>query len=226
MQCMKRTFCLALVALVWLPTVSTRAQMRGSGRALEPGPFLLLEGTRLGGSGLFERPSTLPENPPVVIRCFPLFAGPDALLAWLSAAVMSDGAVFVRRCIEDADPREGLEAGIRCGGEVLEWEKATLLGDEPALATRQLALPDWSFFSNPSFCGSSVAYWGMRGTELLVQVYDLGERRVVASRPQGEIYLVADEFDALEAPVWVADCTRVSSAARRLGSRVVEIELQ
>jgi hypothetical protein len=175
---------------------------------------------------VFERPSVLPENPPVPARCVPLRASSGTFLGWLAAAATVGGQVYVRRCVGGAEPDGGLAPGARAGGEALEWERAALVPGGEALATTPLGLPDWSFFSSPAFCGTAVAYWAMRGTDLFVQVYDLEARAVLASRPRGAIYLSADEADALEAPGWEEDCRRVSFAARRLGSRVVTVDLE
>lgn len=218
---------LAFVALLLCGSAAaTQATPQALAPALAPGSFPLLEGTRLGQPVSFERAASLPENPPVLTQCFPLLTGPDTMLAWLSAAAVADGTVFVRRCIEGADRSDGSAGRVPRGGEALEWEEVVLESQGAALVTRPLALPDWSFFSNPSFCGQAVAYWAMRGTDLLVQVYDLRDRRVLGSQSRGEIYLVADESDALEAPVWAVGCGRVSFAASRLGSRVVVISLE
>jgi hypothetical protein len=223
---MKNALAMAVGALLWVEVPAAAAQSSSAAIDLVQGPFAPLSGTTLDGPERFERPSALPENPPVSTTCFPLMAqGDQQVLAWLSAAASADGRVFVRRCVDGDVPPDPRVAGVRRGGEALEWEEATLALGADGLRVTSLALPDWSFFSNPSFCQSAVAYWSMRGTDLFAQVYDLTERRVLESRPRGVVYLVSDESDALEAPVWEANCSRVAFAARRLGSRVVVISL-
>jgi len=204
-----------------------QAGATGDGRVpLAAGPFGPLAGTELGEPAVFERPSVLPENPPVPTRCVPLRTAGGSDLGWLAAASVAGGQLYVRRCVVGAEPDGGLAPGARAGGEALEWERATLAPDGAALVTTPLGLPDWSFFSSPAFCDSLVAYWAMRGTDLFVQVYDLDQARTRASRPRGAIYLSADEADALEPPSWDAGCRRASFAASRLGSRVVVLELE
>jgi hypothetical protein len=191
---------------------------------LAPGGFPPLPGTRLGAPETFLQASVLPEIPPVSTRCVPLIDEAGDALAWLSAAAQAGDRLLVRRCVDGPAPADGLPAGARRGGAAREWEAVERV-DGGGLSVTPLRLPDWSFFSNPAFCGARAAYWAFRGEELYVQVYDLDAARVLASARRGVLQVVADETDTLDAPVWRADCTEAVFRAARLGRREVVIAI-
>jgi hypothetical protein len=211
-----------LVLFAGLATLAVPAA--GQAPELQPGPGPLA-GTRIGEPEIFMQASAemADEVPPIETRCFPWLDAGGEVLAWVTSATEVGGRALVRQCVDGPAPRTGLPGGVRRGGAAFEWETAAL--GAGGLVTAPLGLPDWSFFSNPAFCGSRVAYWAVQDGVLASQVYDLEARRVLVSQMRGRIDLRADAADTLDAPRWRADCAETRFRAARLGSRELVIAI-
>jgi hypothetical protein len=183
--------------------------------SLAEGAFTPIAGTELGPSVSFE-------NEIDGGSCFPLlFLG--TTVAWIFRAHALPGRVIVQPCIEDGPSTSG-HGEVRTGHIDDHWYEAALTsGREPArLELRRLELPSWSYFSNPSFCGPFVAYWGLRPSssppaerlataseELLVELHDLGTRRSLLSKRMIDVELATDNSGTIPAPRWTEDCSAV-----------------
>lgn len=151
-------------------------------------------------------------------RCFPLFDG-SRLVTWLHAYHQAEHRLFVQRC-EEAAVGEGV-SGSRSGAIAETYVELTF--DQGRTDFGELPTPSWSEFSNPSFCGTRMAYWGVRfdGNEpLTVQaiVFDLATGRVVKQAVLGQILPESDSRDFFVRPRWSVDGASVSFCGRPGGA--------
>ncbi|HJR08127.1 MAG TPA: hypothetical protein VJ842_12775 [Pyrinomonadaceae bacterium] len=79
----------------------------------------------------------------------------------------------------------------------------------------ELTPPLWSMFSNPSFCGTSVAYWGTELTEkapakVYAVILDLKTRQVVRKEFLGTVEIESDSRSFFPPPRWDASGATVA----------------
>lgn len=172
---------------------------------LATGPFPRIEDARLGVPIKFE-------NEVDTTSCFPLLVS-DIVVAWLAHAHVAAGELLVNRCVE-YDPSIEQTAGNRHGGALEVWERVRLSADKLSLVTTPLGAIEWGLFSNPSFCGTRVAYWGLqKDGRLSARIFDVTSSKEVASRSIGTVMLETDARDAFARPRWNAQCSSASFSA-------------
>jgi hypothetical protein len=163
---------------------------------LAQGPFPGVAGARLGVSIKFE-------NEVAITECFPIILS-DIVIAWVADAHVVDSQLLISRCIE-YDPSIVQTAGNRHGGTRV-WERARLSDDKLSLLQTPVGAPDWGWFSNPSFCGKLVAYWGLKKDgQLTARIFDLSTGKEFASRQVGVVKLETDATAAR--PQWNDQCS-------------------
>jgi hypothetical protein len=192
---------LRLAAILTFVSVAVTTTASQQERPLQAGLFPQFPNAKLGARVNFE-------NEIDTTYCYPLLVS-GQVVAWLARAYLFNGTLLVQRCVE-FDPSDEQTAGARHGGANEWWEEVRLSPDRDVLLTTRLTLPDWSSFSSPSFCSSSVAYWAFRGKELVPTVYDLRRRLAIAAQPLGAVTLETDNTGFLPTPTWDATCSEVS----------------
>ncbi|MCI0350041.1 MAG: hypothetical protein L0Z53_11510 [Acidobacteriales bacterium] len=203
---MRRFMTLFVIVIVWQG--ASKAGVAAE-RDLKPGPFRPIPGAELGQPVNFE-------NEIDMTRCYPLLVS-GQVVSWLAGAHAFDKRLLVIRC-EEYDPTIEQTRGNRHGGLNNWWEEARLSPDHRKLLTTRLKLPSWSAFSNPAFCGASVAYWGFRQAELIPITFDLRATAISASRSLGVVSLETDNTGFLPLPSWNPTCSEATfdgSAVKR-----------
>jgi len=204
---------LLVTSVLWYGAGKVRA---GEGD-LKPGPFQPIEGAELGQPVNFE-------NEIDTTRCYPLTVS-GQVLGWLADSHVFDRRLLVVRCVE-YDPAIEQTRGNRHGGLNGQWEEARLSADRRKLLTTQLKMPNWSDFSNPAFCGSSVAFWGFRKEELIPTVFDLGAGVLLASQSMGSVLVETDNTGHLPVPKWNPACSEATFDGSRVERPVVKLSAQ
>jgi hypothetical protein len=198
-----------IVGLLMLAAMtSSVAQARRMEVALAPGPFSAITDAQLGKSVNFE-------NEINTHSCLPLLIG-GKTVAWLERAYTIANRLFVRRCTASGSS-DLVARGNRAGGANSSWDRAAF-DVRRGVRFSPLSLPRWSFMSNPTFCNSYIAYWGLQGgaNRLTPIVYDLIARVQVASRTLGPVPLETDDEAYLPPPTWDASCSIASFDGRRI----------
>ncbi|MBV9927831.1 MAG: hypothetical protein JOZ96_22620 [Acidobacteria bacterium] len=153
-------------------------------------------------------------GPPVVFddgvgittgRCHQLSAGGRAL-AWVIDVREAAGRLLVWRCVEDPAVTD-VEPGARGGYFAEGYEELTSSGG--TYSFKEVRLPLWGHFSNPSFCGAGLAYWGTepaRGGKVraYAMLFDLGPMRLTGKRLAGTLAIESDSPDFFPPPRWSA----------------------
>jgi hypothetical protein len=111
-------------------------------------------------------------------------------------------------CIKEEPPYEGAaREGAIYGGVDSGWYE---LRKSKRLKPQKLILPKMDNFSNPSYCGSYIAYWGTgRNHSYYAMVYHLGKRILLKDKLVGRSILETDDMYVLNSPNWSKDCSSV-----------------
>ena len=153
-------------------------------------------------------------------KCKQLFVN-NKEVVWVFGATGTDVGPIVRICKEAAEPNHGgADHGTIHGGVLNGWYIVDLATGE----TVALSLPHLTNFSNPEFCGSLAAYWGMDGysTYSLI-VADLRSKKIVKSTPITKVALETDYMYHLAPAVWNRECDSASfSDPRYIEATVID----
>lgn len=83
-------------------------------------------------------------------------------------------------------------------------------GGHKHVVLKPLALPGYSAYSNPNYCGSRIAYWASRekgeSSQWEALVVELNDQAVLASKRMGFKYLESDDHGVLPPPAWTKNC--------------------
>src|SRR3954469_16241576 len=190
---MKNYVTSSLLLTIFAVATSAAAQTHSHEVALAPGNFSFIDRSRLGTPVIFV-------NEIDVHSCLPLIVD-SKTITWITRAYEVKNRVFVRRC-EPSTSAELLAAGNRAGEANDTWERASV-DARRHIRFSKLRLPGWSFMSNPTFCDSYIAYWGLHGAanDLTVSIYNLVTDTPVASRVVGPVSLETDNEAYLPEPI-------------------------
>jgi hypothetical protein len=181
---------------------------------LRPGSFPGLEGTAFGEAVEFD-------NDIYSAKCYPLFAitgwsetaagrrSTGSILLWVNRVHLVQGRVFVAPC-EVAAPF--VASASRVAGHVSDsWFEVTLIDqpDSRRVSLRRLSVRGWGPFSNPSFCGSHVAFWSLAtGGELTAHVANLFDPRALMSTSFGIVKIDGSDMGwGVQPAAWTPACT-------------------
>jgi hypothetical protein len=172
---------------------------------LAQGPFIGLDGARLGAGGVFQ-------NDIDSRTCFPLEVNGQTT-AWLTAAHVAGDRILVRRCEKIEEGALSVRHGY-WGWAPPEWDEI-VRGPDGALRFQPLVMPRWTFLANPAFCGMLVAYWAVEddleddaGERSILRptVFDLADGSIVQAGTLGSVELRTDWEGFLGPPVWNSTC--------------------
>lgn len=170
--------------------------------ALKEGPVAGREGLRLGKPVKFDDGMGISQG-----ECFPLYSG-DKLVTWLDSMHSAGSKLFFRRCLEDASIADA-PAGTKGGAIEDAYDELVASDGNGWFKFNDLTLPLWSVFSNPSFCESSVAYWGMElpakePAKVYAVILDLNIGQVVKKELLGTVEIESDSRSFFPPPRWDA----------------------
>ena len=132
----------------------------------------------------------------------------NQFVGWVNGLAEVGTLLVFRMCIKGEPPYEGAAPeGAVYGGVDSGWYE---LKKGKRLQPQKLILPKMNDFSNPSYCGSYIAYWGAGGNHsYYAMVYDLGKRILLKEKLVGRAVLETDYMYVLNPPVWSKDCSSV-----------------
>ncbi|HLL75013.1 MAG TPA: hypothetical protein VK421_07080 [Pyrinomonadaceae bacterium] len=191
-----------------------------SGRAQKCGKTVPREGPVAGRGGLrLGNPVEFDDGVGISGgRCYPLYAR-GVFVAWVDSLHAAGPKLFVRRCVEESSITD-VPAGARGGRVEVFYEEMVASGPAGEFRFDPLEPPLWEWFANPSFCGSSAAYWGVEVTQgaptkVYAVVFDLAARRVVKREYLGAVLIESDSRGFFPAPAWRATGNSVTFDAGR-----------
>ncbi len=132
----------------------------------------------------------------------------NQFVAWVNSLSEVGPSLIFRVCTKGEPPYEGAAPeGAVYGGVDSGWYE---LKKSKRLQPQKLILPKMNDFSNPSYCGSYIAYWGAGGNHSrYAMIYDLGKRILLKEKLVGRAVLETDYMYVLNPPVWSKDCSSV-----------------
>jgi hypothetical protein len=212
-----------------LPLVILEGELK-----LEAGRFAGYQDTALGEPVMVENDiDSAPCHPLLAITGWSQgskrrFTGP--ILLWLHRVHLVGTRVFLEPCELSAP----FASSPRVAGAVSNWWFEGTLVDAPAsprIELRRLALPGWGIFSNPTFCGRSVAFWSVgradaSGKHLTAMIADVFDGRALASRSLGSIQLETDNRWCFRPATWAGDCQAATFDASAQGKSTVRLEIR
>ncbi len=184
--------------------------------ALGAGPFMAVRGAELGPAVSFS-------NEVDTHECHELSVDGQHV-AWLHRAYSTGGEIFVQRC-QESDPAPATEPNVRQGGIEVVWERLRWTSRSNRVEFEPLEVPDWSFVSNPVFCGAHVAYWGWRSGHLVPSIYDLGAAHRTATHDLGTVDVGTDDASFFPAPVWARTCAEARFDAGVVGAGTITLRV-
>ena len=132
----------------------------------------------------------------------------NQFVGWVNGLAEVGSSLIFRMCTKGEPPYEGAapEGGIY-GGVDSGWYE---LRKSKRLQPQKLVLSKMNDFSNPSYCGSYIAYWGAGGNHsYYAMVYHLGKRILLKEKLVGRSILETDYMYVLNPPEWSKDCSSV-----------------
>jgi hypothetical protein len=172
---------------------------------LASGAFPPIKDAQLGAPIKFE-------NEIDIAECFPIIVS-DVVVGWIANAHAAEGELLISRCVE-YDPSIKQTPGNRHGGTLEKWERVRMSADRRALVGTPLPATEWSFLSNPRFCGKLVAYWGLQENgRLTARILDVLSGKEIASLPVGTARPESDAKGIFARPQWDKDCSKASFTA-------------
>jgi hypothetical protein len=132
----------------------------------------------------------------------------NQFVGWVNGLAEVGTSLIFRLCIKEELPYEGAASeGAIYGGVDSGWYE---LRKTKRLKPEKLILPKMNDFSNPSYCGSYIAYWGAGGNHsYYAMVYHFGKRILLKDHLVGRSILETDNMYVLNPPKWSKDCTSV-----------------
>jgi hypothetical protein len=129
-------------------------------------------------------------------------------IGWVNGLAEVGSSLIFRMCKKVDPPYEGAVCeGTIYGGVESGWYE---LRKSKRLQPQKLILPKMNDFSNPSYCGSYIAYWGVGGNHsYYAMVYDLGKRISLKEKLVGRAVLETDYMYVLNPPEWSKGCSSV-----------------
>jgi hypothetical protein len=170
-------------------------------------PFLilltLLVTTRAGADDRFQLgPSKWFENMVMCFECRPLEIG-DRFVAWVHEPVVSGNRIVFRECYEEKDASSFTSGDLKEGWYWID------LNAPPEIKT--LVLSRLDDFSQPSFCGEIVAYWGRNlENDVWLIVARVADGKILKEKPLGKVFLETDYFGYLNRAKWEIGCRRAT----------------
>lgn len=157
-------------------------------------------------------------------ECYPLFIK-NQLIGWIHTAHKAGARVIVTKCFESQSPyAKFISPGALCGG--LEDDLFELIKKDSQWFLVRVSIPDFNYFSNPSFCGTKIAYWGRVGSVYSASVYDLKINKLIEKKILGESEAETDNRYHLPPPIWKPDCRSVQFSATPDIKKEVDINLK
>jgi hypothetical protein len=171
---------------------------------LKTGSFMSIPEAVLGEPVSFE--NMIDEH-----ECYPLFMK-NQLIGWIHTAYKAGTRIIVTKCSEEQSPyAKFISPGAICGG--LEDDLFELIKRDSQWFLMRVSIPDFNYFSNPSFCGTKIAYWGKVGSVYSASIYDLKTNKLVGKKILGKYELETDDRYYLQPPIWKSDCRSVQFSA-------------
>ena len=132
----------------------------------------------------------------------------NQFVGWVNGLAEVGSSLIFRMCIKREPPYEGAAPkGAIYGGVDSGWYE---LKKSKPLQPQKLILPRMNDFSNPSHCGSYIAYWGREVKHsYYAMVYDLRKRILLKQKLVGRAVLETDYMYVLNPPAWSKDCSSV-----------------
>ena len=142
----------------------------------------------------------------------------DQFIAWVTGLSEVGSSLIFRICTKAEPPYEGAAPeGAIYGGVASGWYE---LKKSTHLQPKKLILPKMNDFSNPSYCGSYIAYWGTGAKHTYyAMVYDLRKRILLKEKLVGYAVLETDYMYVLNPPAWSRDCSSVIFDDKRFFSQ-------
>jgi hypothetical protein len=130
----------------------------------------------------------------------------NQFIVWVNGLSEVEPSLVFRICTKGKPPYEGAAPeGAIYGGVESGWYE---LKKGKRLQPQKLVLPKMNDFSNPSYCGSYIAYWGAGGNHsYYAMVYDLGKRILLEEKLVGRSILETDYMYVLNPAEWSKDCS-------------------
>jgi len=160
------------------------------------------------------------ENEVAEITCRPLSID-GRIWGWVGDKVQSLGRLYFLKCREDRPSHPTSINPERRPGGIGSWHMFRPGQDQKPV---QLKLPQLSYFSNPSFCGAKVAYWGHTEQHPLIfsaMIADADNGKVPQERRLGNIVFETDYAYFLKQPQWDDDCTEATFDDQRFAPTTV-----
>ena len=132
----------------------------------------------------------------------------NQFIGWVTGIAEVGPSLVFRICLKEKPPFEGAASqGAIYGGVDTGWYE---LRTKDKLKPQKLSLPKLSYFSNPTYCKSYIAYWGHeKDDSYYAIVYHLGKRQLIKEDVVGHSNLETDYMYALEPPKWSNGCTSI-----------------
>ena len=171
---------------------------------LRTGPFMSIPEAVLGKPVPFE--NMIDEH-----ECYPLSIN-NRLIGWIHTANKAGTRIILTKCFETQSPyAKFISPGAICGG--LEEDLFELIKRDSEWFLMRVSIPNFNHFSNPSFCGTRIAYWGKIGSIYSASIYDLKTNKLVEKKTLGKSEAETDNRYYLQSPIWKSDCRSVQFSA-------------
>jgi len=143
----------------------------------------------------------------------------DQFIGWVTGLAEVGPFLVFRLCREEKPPFEGAASrGAIYGGVNRGWYE---IRSKDHLKPQVLSMPKLSDFSNPSYCGSYIAYWGQEKDNLYyASVYHLQKRKLIKEDFVGQSNLETDNMYILNPPKWSKGCASVDFSDVHFESKV------
>lgn len=164
-------------------------------------------------------------------QCAPLSID-NRLIAWVYKAHNTGKRVFIMQCLEDKNLKLShaiagyLEFGLFILDPMDKW-KPTLF-----------EVPEYNYFSNPSFCNSKMAFWGIERVKVIKDVIDYNRfetslliidfdsNKIIARKDIGIFILETDYRGHLAMPSWDDKCNQASFFASQHMKKAVPLSIK
>jgi hypothetical protein len=158
------------------------------------------------------------ENMVMSFECRPLEIR-KRFVALVNEPVVSGNRLIFRECYEQKDPLSLTSGNLKDG-----WYWVDLKAP-PQI--KKLVLSRLDNFSQPSFCGNLVAYWGRnKNSDTWLLVARVADGKILKEKPLGKMFLETDYFGFLQPAKWENRCRRATLFHEEFLKQPVVFELE
>jgi hypothetical protein len=184
-------------------------------------------------TGMSIRNRVLFENEIEGTYCSSLYAD-NKFIGWIDDAHRAGDTVVVSKCAEEENvANNNVPLGSLYGGKE---EGLYKLVNEASWSLEEVNVPEFNYFSNPSFCNSWIAYWGIKKDKSMVSVnydktiasalaYNLKTLELV-KESIGHFSLETDFSAYLQSPIWGEDCKEVDFYSPEQMEKPVKVKVE